>query len=228
MASHHFKDIILWMLEQGPDDPDTAGAAYSLSKAAAGIQDYDRTRALELVLPILLSRFPEVAWSLIGSAIVRQDPRQSFLFESLLSEPSWQKHGESPAPILNLPEDTLFAWCCAHPDRAPAFAARTVPFLEMDGDSESGLRVHPVMIRLIEEFGDCKNVTDAAIRSMEAKVWIKTEESRWTPYVQPMKQLLAHPSPTVRRWAKAILRWMKRASKDAHVRDEEWKARVED
>ncbi len=227
MATHHFENIIGWMFEQGLDDPDAADAVLSLSKAAAGIQDYNCTRALELVLPILLSRFPEVAWPLIGSAIVRQDPRQSFLFESMLSELRWRKHGESTVPILNLPEDTLFSWCHAHPDRAPAFAARTIPILKVDGDGESGLRVHPVMIRLIEEFGDCKNVTDAAISSMGTKAWIGTEESWWTPYLQPMKQLLAHPSPTVRRWAKDTLLWMKRASKDSHVRDEEREARVE-
>ena len=227
MAYHRFKDIILWMFEQGPDDPDTADAALSLSKAVAGITDYDCTETLEAVLPILLSQFPEVAWPLIGSAIVREDPRQSFLFELMLNESRWQKHGESTAPILNLPEDTLFAWCHAHPDQAPAFAARTVPFLEVDGDDESGLRVHPVMIRLIEEFGDRKDVIDATIRSMGTKVWIGAEASLWTPYWKPMKQLLAHSSPTVRHWAKTTLRWMKRASKDAHVRDEEWEARVE-
>ena len=228
MASHRFKSIIGWVLEQGPDDSDASAVVLALSKAAAGSQDYDCTDVLELVLPILLSQFPEVAWPLIGSAIVKGDPQQYSHFESLLREPLWQKHGESTAPILNLPEDTLFAWCHAHPDRAPAFTARTVPFLEVDSNAESGLRVHPAMIRLIEEFGDCKNVTEAAISSMGAKVWIGTEESLWTPYRQPMKQLLAHPSPTVQRWAKDTLRWMKRASKDAQVRDEEWQARVED
>ncbi len=227
MASHHFKDIILWMLEQGPDDPDASAVVLALSKAAAGIQDYDRTHALKLVLPILLSRFPEVTWPLIGSAIVQGDPRQYSPFKSLLSEPLWRRYGESTAPILNLPEDTLFAWCRAHPNRAPAFAAKTVPFLGVDSDSDNGLCVHPIMIRLIEEFGDCKNVTDAVYSSMGSKVWIGTEESLWAVYRQPLEELLANSSPNIRRWAKATLRRMERESQDAHGRDEEWKARVE-
>ena len=110
-----------------------------------------------------------------------------------------------------------------HPPSPPG----PVSFLGVDDDSDSGLCVHPVMIRLIEEFGDRKNVTDAAIRSMGTKVWFGTEESLWTPYRQPMKQLLAHSSPTVRRWAKTTLRWMNKAIEDAHVRDEEWDARGE-
>ena len=214
-------------MNRGRTIPDAASAALSLSKAVAGITDYDCIETLEAVLPILLSQFPEVAWPLIGSAIVRDDPRQSCLFELMLSEPRWRKHGESIAPILNLPEDILFAWCHAHPDQAPAFAARTVPLLEGSGSDESDLRVHPVMIRLIEEFGDRKDVIDAAIRSMGTKVWIGTEASLWAPYWKPVKQLLAHSSPTVRHWAKAALGWMKKANKDAHVRDEEWEARVE-
>ena len=226
-ACHHFENFISWLFEQGPDDPDAAAAALSLSKAVAGITDYDCTETLESVLPLLLSRFPEVAWPLIGSAIVTGDLRQHSHFESLLGEPLWRKHGESTAPILNLPENTLFAWCHAHPDRAPAFAARTVSFLGVDNDSDSGLCVHPVMIRLIEEFGDRRNVIDAAIGSMGTKVWIGTVASLWTPYRQPMKQLLAHSSPTVRRWAKTTLRWMNKAAEDARVRDEEWEAHGE-
>lgn len=224
-ACHHFENVISWLFEQGPDDPD---AALSLSKAVAGSTGYASTKTLESVLPLLLSRFPEVAWPLIGWAIVAGDPRQHSHFELMLGEPPWRRHGESTAPILNLPDDTLFAWCHAHPDRAPAFAARTVSLLEVDGDSDGGLCVHPVMIRLIEEFGDRENVTDAAIRSMDAKGWFRTEASLWTPYRQPMKQLRGHSSPTVRRWAETTLRRMNKAVENARARDEEREARVED
>ena len=163
------------MFEQGPDDPDAADAALSLSKAVAGITGLRLyPKRWSRCSPFSCPGFSEVAWPLIGSAIVRQDPRQSFLFKSMLSEPRWRKHGESTAPILEPPGgDTLFAWCHAHPDRAPAFAARTVPILGVNDDSDSGLSCtsgHDSIDRGV--WGPCKNVIDSGIRSMRAKVWI--------------------------------------------------------
>ena len=95
------------------------------------------------ILPILLSRFSGIAWPLIGSAIISAKGDYIYGF-----------------PLLSLPENTLFAWCHAHPEHAPAFAARHVPFL--DSGESGALSVHPVMVRLLEEFGDRRDVIEVS------------------------------------------------------------------
>ena len=227
LVRHGFRSILTPMLEQGPGDRNASAVALALSKAVSQIKGYEGYRVMEPLLPILLSRFPAIAWPLIGTAIVTAEPHQSHRFELLLREPGRKRHGESTAPILSLPEDTLFAWCHAHPERAPAFAARTVSFLGSQDHGGNGLYVHPVMIRLIEEFGNRKDVTEASYEAMGNKGFVELEESLWMPYQKPLMKLLDHPNPTVQRWAKNGLRWLRKVLEDSRLRDAEREARVE-
>ena len=228
MARNYFDDFLTWMLERGPDDPEASATARALAKAAVNVTDYDQTHTLKTVLPILLSKFPGVVWPLIGSAIVEDDPRQRFLFETMLRAPSWLDCGETCAPILKLPEDTLFAWCHAHPEHAPVFVAKTVPFLLSGGNIDDGPRVHPVMMRLIEEFGNREDLVYAVDTAMWANVRPVPEEHLWITYREQVTKLLPHPCLNVRRWAKAMLRRLGDLIDHSRVRDAEMEARIED
>lgn len=233
MVSGHFKDIITWMLNRGPGDSDASATALALSKAAVNVTAYDRIYRVELILPILLSQFPGVVWPLISSAIVGNDLRQRFRCRSMLGEQPGSSRsrrlgdGETCAPILYLPEDILFAWCHAHPECAPAFAARTVPFLTSNEGGTDSLSVHPVILRLIEEFGDREDVTEAIIRTLSMKGRFVPEEGWWTTYHRVATKLLGHSNSKVRQWAKVALRELGRLIQHARVRDAEVEARVE-
>ena len=112
------------------------------------------------VIPMLLSSFPEIAWPLIGRAIVSDRQRAWRLGHVLGDRVSFGR--ENSPTILHLPEGTLFAWRHAHPDQAPAFAAGVVPVLtthQLDAPRRS---LHPVMIRLLEGFGDREAVREAS------------------------------------------------------------------
>ncbi len=223
-AMHQFEEILTWMLERGAADEDASATAFTLARAVANVADYDGTRVIERVLPSLLSNFPGVSWPLIGSAIVSAEPVRAFLLQSLLGGGVRWGRGEYTAPILRLPEDALIAWCHAHPERAPAFAARVVGFLKArEGDGRE-LVVHPVLVRLIAEFGDRKDVTEAAMSNMSTGGWWGPEEGYWSTYQEPITQLLDHPHPNVRRWAKATLRSLRAIIEDARVRDAEEEA----
>lgn len=87
--------------------------------------------------------------------------------------------------------------------------------------------MHPVMIRLIEEFGDREDVTDAAVGTLLTKPRFVPEEGWWTTYHQLVTKLLGHANPKVRRWAKAVLRELQKWIEHARVRDAEVAARVE-
>ena len=212
LDSYHFEQLITCMLGKGPDDPDAAATAMALAKVVATLPDvdydYKKEEALQTVLPILLSKFSGIAWQLIGSAIISTE--RVYVFESFMSGGIQFGHQRVNSPLLSLPEDTLFAWCHSHPEQAPAFVARTVLFLTSDdSNSDPVVSVHPVMVRLLEDFGDRENVTSALISNISSGGWGGSIEAfhqkKYEKKREPIKLLLEHPHKNVRRWAKDAL-----------------------
>ena len=209
---HFFEKLMTWMLQQESGDHDVVATAIALAKAVANLPDvnydYEKKKALQSVLPILLSKFSGIAWQLIGSAIISTE--RTYVFESLMSGGIQFGHQRVNSPLLSLPEDALFAWCHAHPEKAPAFVARTVLFLTSDdSNSDPVVSVHPVMVRLLEDFGDRENVTSALIRNISSGGWSGSIEAfhqkKYEKKREPIKLLLEHPHKNVRRWAKDAL-----------------------
>lgn len=213
MREFYFTKLITCMLENEPDDRDVMATAMALAKAVATLPDvdydYEKKEALQTVLPILLSKFSGIAWPLIGSAIISTE--RTYFFESFMGGGIQLGHQRVNSPLLSLPEDTLFAWCHSHPEQAPAFVARTVLFLTSDdSNSDPVVSVHPVMVRLLEDFGDRENVTSALIKNISSGGWSGSIEAfhqkKYEKKREPIKLLLEHPDKKVRRWAKAALR----------------------
>ena len=191
----YFEPLITWMLEKGPEDRDAAATAMALAKAMAKGTLHYMEDGLESVLPVLLSRFSEIAWPLIGSAIISAN--RGYIRDF---------------PLLSLPENTLFAWCHAHPEHAPAFAARHLPFLD------------PVMVRLLEEFGDRQDVIEQSDCNMCSGLSIGRKETFYERNRKPVESLLKHPNDKVRRWAKVILRIIQVEVERARIIDAEREA----
>ena len=224
-AAADFELIVHWMLEQGRGDGDARATAFALAMALVNDEDDNGEDFIEPMIPMLLSDFPEIAWPLIGQAIVL-DQQQAWRLARVLRgrRPA---DGESNPIILSLPEDTLFAWCHAHPDRAPAFAAGVVPVL-MGSELEASERsLHPVMIRLLDEFGDREGVLEAVLDNMHTFTWSGSLASHFALYEEPPRTLRDHPKPKVRRWATATLRGLATTIENAHDEEEERKARRE-
>ena len=126
--------------------------------------------------------------------------------------------------ILNLPEDTLFAWCDASPDSAPAFLALTIPVLAAQGVDAPKRAIHPVIARLLDEFGDRKDVLQAVASNIHNFSWSGSRATYYAPYKEPLGKLLQHPKPEVRRWAKTMSHQLNDAVANAHKEDEEREA----
>ncbi len=220
-----FEKLMTWMLKQEPSDHDVVATAMALAKVMANLPDADsddreRNEALRSILPVLLSRFSGIAWPLIGSAII--STKDTYVFEYLMHE-KIEIVKQDNLPLLNLPEDTLFAWCHAHPERASAFAASAIPLLSSD-DQGDNLCVHPVMVRLLENFGD----HDDVIRKSYLKIFnvegSGPMEKSYQRRREPVKLLLEHPNKKVRHWAKNALRQIQRMTEEARAWDVEWSA----
>ena len=224
-AAADFELIVHWMLEQGREDGDARATALALAKALVNVEGQGGEPFLKPVIPKLLSGFPEIAWPLIGQAIV-SDQQQAWRLTRVLRDRR-PADGESNPIILSLPEDTLFAWCHAHPDHAPAFVAGVVPVLASSELEASERSLHPVMIRLLDEFGEREGVLQALQGNMYTFSCWGSLASRFALYEEPLRALRDHPKPKVRRWATATLRGLAATIVNVHDEEEEWKARWE-
>ena len=115
LAVHRFGRLVRRILENGREDPDARAIALILARALVSKEGEDQERLIKPVLDLLLSMFPEFTWPLIGEAIV-SDPHQAWRLENVLGGRIGFDH-EASGVLLQLPRDTLFAWCHAHPDR---------------------------------------------------------------------------------------------------------------
>ena len=219
LSQYRFEQIMGWTLGKGRQNSGASNMALALAKALANVEDFDGGFLEKPVLSELLSHFPEVAWPLVGHVIV-SDPRRASRLNSILGDQSAIERKPNPV-ILSLPESTLFAWCHAHPDRAPAYAAGLVPVLTTQETAASERSLHPIMARLIDEFGDRDDVRQAVESNVRASGWFGSRTNHYALYKEPIGRLLQHSKPEVRRWAKTVLRQLDDDIENAHNEDAE-------
>ena len=222
---YHFELIMGWMLGKGRQSPDARATALALVKGVADVEEFDNDLLIKPLLPKLLSGFPEIAWPLIGQTIV-SDPRRARRLRFILGDPN--SFGRTTAPaILSLPEDTLFAWCHANPARAPAFSAETIPVLTAEGVDAPEQSLHPLMARLLDEFGERSDVLQAVERNIDSFGWRGSRASYYAPYKGPLSKLVQHQKPRVNGWARSMLRQLDAMVEAARNEDEEREALAE-
>ena len=202
---HNFAKLVTPILKRGRSDATARKLALALARLLVRGADNGGCVVTVPVVRLLLSTFPEIVWPLVGNAIVDHKQEMRYL-QRVIGRPLSLNDSEELAPLLELPEETLFAWCEAWPEKAPAFVARTIPiFGAIDG--EDNLRqFHPMFIRLLHEFGDCDGVLDAASSNMSTLMW----EGSLIPYleqvVQQLETLRGHPKIEVDRWSRTMIR----------------------
>ena len=202
-----FAQILLRTLRKGREDDHARETALAFSKALVhrhrdGWLDlYGKT--LRPVLRELLSGFPGIAWQLIGGTIV-SSPSFARLMTMTLGERPVHDRGVDP-PILALSEETLLAWCHANSDQAPAFAARCLPILPAAG-SDPSHHFHPVMSRVIDDFGDRVDVQEAFESNLFTTGVVSSLADHYASHEAPLEALQGHQTPAVCQWAKRLSR----------------------
>ena len=226
MDGYHFGDLMKWLLEKGREDPDARAAALALARALVSPEDDGAESIVKPLIRLLLGNFPEIAWPIVGQVVI-SDPvrawRLGYLLRGSLS--SDERHD---APILALPEDVLFEWCRANPDRAPAFTAMVVPILTSYDRGAPGTSLNPCMARLLDEFGDREDVLDAVGGNIHSYFGWGSPTEYFVLYETPLSRLRSeHPSARVRRWAKGMLREIAAVNEGIGGEEDEWHARHE-
>ena len=208
MTEWKLTQVVSSVLRRGRDDELARETALAFSTALVHrhrdgwLDVYGKT--LRPVLRKLLSGFPGIAWQLIGGAIVSSPGFARLMALSLGERPVHDR--EADPPILALSEETLLAWCHAHPDRAPAFAARCLPILSAAGGDPGDSRLHPVMSRLIDDFGGRADVREAFERNLYTTGPVSSMADHDAGHAAALEALRGHGTPEVSRWVGRLIR----------------------
>ena len=224
-SAHDFSEVLGWLLGKGRADGDARKAALELARIMAGVEGIEYEGVVAPLLPTLLSGYPELVWPLLGQAVL-SDPVQAWTLRTILAgQPHWGDG--SNAPILSLPEDVFFGWCHANPEGAPAFAAEVVPILTSYAADDPDRAVHPVMSRLIDEFGGQDDVWRGIGMNLHTFGWAGSISDYFELFKGPLGFLQEHPNRKVRGWARRLLREIESEANSARDHDDEWMARME-
>jgi hypothetical protein len=219
MTGHNFKEMMDWILAKGRDDRDASTIALSFAKQLVAADKERNEDLIKPLLPRLLADFSEIVWPLIGEAIV-SERKEAWRLEQLLGDRAAFDDIKKPS-ILQLPADMLFAWCHAHPAAAPAFVAGMVPVLTSRDPDDADRELHPVMKRLLDEFGSRLDVLTALTRNMYTFGWAGSRATYYALYDGQLRKLETHSLGPVRRWAKKTRSQLSRAIDEARNEDEE-------
>ena len=216
--AYHLKELMDWLLAKGPADQDACKVALTLAKKIVDLDAFDTTELARSLLPQLLASYSEIVWPILGEAIV-SDRANGWRLEHALGD-SFSFDVKQP-PILRLPPNLLFAWCHAHPDVAPAFVAGLLPILT-NRDAENGSpSLHPLVIRLLHEFGDRTDVMRALTRNMYTFGWRGSRTAYFALYDQPLSALESHSRAEVRKWTKRTRDQLRRDIDETRTEEEE-------
>ena len=219
MDAHHFKEVMKWLLNKGRDDADARAVAVVFAKQVANDPDGPGSDMIGPLLPKLFEDFSDIVWPIIGQAIV-QDRKKAWRIEHAVGDRYSFGQEQRPA-ILQVPQDLLFSWCHAHPDVGPSFVASVAPVLTNRDPNAGEREFHPLVRRLLDEFGDREDVLQQLIANMHSFGWTGSRTTYYALYEQPLRSLEAHPIGAVRRWAKKMLSSFRREIDAARNEDEE-------
>jgi hypothetical protein len=166
----------------------------------------------------MLERFAPIVWPPFGNAIAH-DRVTAWRVEHVLGDIFSFADKKQPA-ILHVPEDILFAWAHANPEAGPAFLARVLPVLTTRAEG-ADRAFHPLMIRLLDEFGDRDDVRRYLVQNMHTFGWSGSLTTYYALYEEPLRSLFEHPIGAVRRWAQVTLAHMRKQVDSAKMNDDE-------
>lgn len=225
MDAHHFERIVGWLLRKGRDDKDARSAAGKLASYLASYPDGDARDLIKPLLPIMMKDFASTVWPPFGNAIV-QDRATAWRIEHALGDGFGFNNKKQPA-VLHVPEDILFAWAHANPEAGPAFLARVLPVLTTRAEG-ADRTFHPLMMRLLNEFGERDDVRRYLMQNMHTFGWSGSLTTYYALYEEPLRSLFEHPIGGLRRWAKEAHAHMRKqveaAKRDDDEQDAQWNA----
>lgn len=198
-----FETVLDWALGKGRGHRGTCEVAIELCNTLIDSEDLATNDLIEPLIPTLLRDYPEISWSIIGSAIVSR-PQQRWRIKDLLRTKS--SDAKRARLITYLDPSVLIAWCKANPTVGPRFLASTVPIWDESRDGGKGDNLlHPIIQRMIDEFGSDPEVRNAVFDNIGSFSWKASATREFSRRKALLEQLSHHRDTAVKIWARRSL-----------------------
>ena len=209
-----YEILMEWLISKGSGDLDARAVAIAIAEQVGDERlSFNDEETIRRRLPLLFSNFAEIVWPIVGRIIEKNTEKAAWI-SMILRDGAVT--GDKRSPILSVPENILFGWCYSCPEIGPAFLARAVPVLESDEQGDNSLmRLHPIISRILDEFGNRDDVLNALEESIYTFTWSGPVEIYFARYKKPVLNLREHDKEPVRRWARKMLG---RIDDEIHVR----------
>ncbi|WP_316828616.1 hypothetical protein [Pedobacter miscanthi] len=127
--------------------------------------------------------------------------------------------GRSTGVLFDGDVDLIFKWCENNRQLAPARLAELIPIY--DGNNKLYTSWNPIALRLIDEFGDIKEVLSNMSSNMGSYSWVGSLVPYLTAKKELFKQLLGHKIVLVKEWAASQINYLEKDIERERYRDEE-------
>ncbi|MCY3883974.1 MAG: type II toxin-antitoxin system MqsA family antitoxin [Gammaproteobacteria bacterium] len=226
-TTHDVSRLMGWLLRRGREDEDARKLALLLGQTV--IAQFSR-RLEQLIGPLLralLSDFAEIFWPFLGHAAMKEDG-EAWRIRELLKGPMTFEQDIKEPPMMGLFKETLTGWCKLNPDGGPAVVANVVPFLSPEAEGSNKYELNPQFRRLLDDFGDCDEVLQAASSSIFTNFsWAGSLARYFDRFIPAIQSLQSHPQPKVARWAWNSLYFLREEIERARKEEDEHQAMLE-
>lgn len=116
--------------------------------------------------------------------------------------------------------DTIFNWCTDNKPLAPSRLAELIPIF--DNNNTDYAKWHPIALRLIDEYGDIKEVLSNLSSNMGTYSWTGSVVPFLKSKKELFKQLTNHKTELVKEWATSNISYLDKDIERERNRDEEY------
>lgn len=127
--------------------------------------------------------------------------------------------GRSVGVLFDGDIDSIFNWCTDNKPLAPMRLAELIPIF--DNNNTDYTKWHPVALRLIDEYGDIKEVRDHLSSNMGTYSWTGSVVPFLESKKELFKQLTNHKTEGVREWAVSYIGYLDKDIEREKNRDAE-------
>ncbi len=170
-----------------------------LQAAGIGIHKY-----FNEVMETLMKADLGAVWEVLSEILLGPDSLASYSLQTLLRNPF--EHGTGSL-AQDIPEDLLWRWCQANPDRAPAILATILPpLMSMGGNTE----MNSLVMKIIATYCDQKGVLSALSANLGTYSTWGSAIPHFNELRSALLPLTKHGKVQIRNWARSYVSYLER------------------
>ena len=218
MLAHAWQETMAKLLTSEPKDNELAlWVVHEVVRSAATEHfSYSADHYITPMLTVLLSRYFESAWPVLGAALISKDWMTTHHLSNVLGDLNDKSVGASL--IAALPVEFLRDWCGQNRPNAARVLARITPIFVR---TESSMRWHPVARMLLDNFGEDKEMLSELSANWGTFSWSGSLIPYYEQQLALIQPLADHLLPSVREWQAQNAQWVQQRIAVERKREEE-------